>query len=71
MTKLIHPDPSYQVRGALLHVCNTLGPMLREKYYEEAIAIALDKRHIRFQTQKEFQVYYACKRDADLAIVVN
>ncbi len=58
MGQLIHPELSYEVRGVLLHVYNTLGPMLDEEYYEEAIAIGLDKRSIRFETQKSFEVYY-------------
>jgi len=62
MAKLVHPELSYQVRGVLLHVYNALGPMLREKYYEEAVAIGLEKRGIRFQTQKEFEVYYEGER---------
>jgi hypothetical protein len=62
MAQLIHPELSYQVRGALLHAYNTLGPMLKEEYYEEAIAIGLEKRQIRFQTQKEFEVYYEGER---------
>jgi len=56
MVQLVHPELSYQVRGVLLHVYNALGPMLKEKYYEEAIAIGLEKRGIRFQTQKELEV---------------
>jgi len=58
MTRLIHPELSYEVRGVLLHVYNTLGPMLKEEYYEQAIAIGLDKRRIRHETQKTFEVYY-------------
>jgi GxxExxY protein len=62
MVQLVHPELSYQVRGVLLHVYNALGPMLKEKYYEEAIAIGLEKRGIRFQTQKELEVHYEGER---------
>ncbi len=62
MTKLIHPELCYQVRGVLLHIYNTLGPMLKEEYYEEATAIGLEKHQIRCQTQKEFEVYYEGER---------
>ena len=62
MPQLIHPELSYQVRGVLLHVYNTLGPMLKEEFYEEAIAIGLDKCQIRCQTQKEFEVHYEGER---------
>ncbi len=57
MTQLIHPELSYAVRGVLLHVYNSLGPMLKEAYYEQAIAIGLEKRGVRCETQKQFEVY--------------
>lgn len=58
MTHLIHPELSYAVRGVLLNVYNSLGPTLPEKFYEQAIAIGLEKRGIRCETQKQFEVYY-------------
>jgi GxxExxY protein len=58
MTQLIHPELSFAVRGVLLNVYNSLGPMLKEEFYERAIAIGLDKRGIRRETQKQFEVYY-------------
>ncbi len=62
MSELVHPELSYEVRGVLFHVYNTLGPMLNEEYYEEAIAIGLDKRQIRCETEKAFEVYYEGER---------
>jgi len=62
MPHLIHPELSYEVRAVLLDVYNKLGPMLEEKYYEGAIAVGLDKRHIRCETQKAFEVYYEGER---------
>ncbi len=62
MVQLIHPELSYEIRGVLFHVYNTLGPMLKEEYYEAAIAIGLDKRHIRCQPQKTFEVFYEDER---------
>lgn len=62
MTQLVHPELSYAVRGVLLHVYNTLGPILKEEYYVDAIAIGLNKRQLRCQTQKAFEVYYAGER---------
>jgi GxxExxY protein len=58
MPQLIHPELSYAVRGVLLNVYNSLGPMLKEKFYEQAIAIGLEKRGLRCETQKKFEVYY-------------
>ncbi len=62
MSQLIHPELSYAVRGALFDVYNALGPLLKEEFYESAIAIALGKRGIRCVTQKEFEVHYEGER---------
>ena len=62
MVQLIHPELSYAVRGVLLHVYNSLGPMLKEEFYEQAIAIGLEKRGIAVETEKAFEVYYAGER---------
>ena len=62
MTKLVHPELSYEVRGVLLHVYNSLGPMLKEEYYRDAIAIGLEKRGIRCSLEKSFEVYYRDER---------
>ena len=56
MTDLIHAELSYAVRGVLSNVYNSLGPMLKEEFYERAIAIGLDKRGIRCETQKQFEL---------------
>ncbi len=58
MTQLIHPELSYQTRGVLLNVYNTLGPMLKEEYYVDAIAIGLEKDNVACETEKAFEVYY-------------
>ena len=58
MSKLIHPELSYQVRGALLEVYNTLGPALKETFYRDAISIELSQRGIPSEREKAFQVYY-------------
>ncbi len=62
MTKLIHPKLSYQVRGVLLDVYNALGPMLKERYYRDAIVIGLEKRRIKNEPEKDFEVYYEGER---------
>ena len=58
MPQLIHPELSYTVRGVLLNVYNSLGPMLKEEFYEQAIAIGLEKRGIRCETQKQLAYRY-------------
>ena len=39
VTKLVHPELSYQVRGVFFDVYNALGPMLKEEYYRDAIVL--------------------------------
>ncbi len=62
MARLIHPELSYQVRGVLLDVYNTLGPMLTEEYYQDAIALGLRDRGIACQLEKSFEVFYEGER---------
>lgn len=62
MAELIHPQLSYQVRGVLLDVYNALGPMLKEEYYRDAVALGLEKRGIPCQVEKDFEVYYEGER---------
>jgi GxxExxY protein len=58
MPKIIHKELSHNVRGVLLHVYNALGPMLPERYYQDAIAIGLEACGVRCETEKVFEVYY-------------
>ncbi len=62
MPKLVHPELSYQVRGVLLDVYNTLGPMLKEDYYRDAIVIGIKKRGVACEPEKDFEVYYEGER---------
>ena len=65
MTHIIHKDLSYAVKGVLFDVHNALGPMLAEKFYQAAIAIGLEAKGIRCETEKSFEVYY---RDARVGL---
>ena len=58
MTHIIHKELSYAVRGVLIDVHNKIGPMLPEKFYQEAVAVGLEKRGIACRTEKMFEVYY-------------
>lgn len=58
MENLVHPELSYAVRGVLLDVYNSLGPMLKEGFYQDAIAIGLEQIGIKNETEKSFEVYY-------------
>ena len=62
MTQPIHKDLSYAVRGVLFDVYNKLGPLLPEKFYQEAVEFGLTKRGITCQREKEFEVYYRGQR---------
>ena len=58
MPKLVHKELSYTVRGVLLHVYNQLGPMLPERFYQDAIALDLESKGVRCETEKVFEVFY-------------
>lgn len=60
--ELVHPELSYQIRGVLLDVHNTLGPLLQERYYQDATMIGLEKRGIACTAEKSFEVYYRDER---------
>ena len=62
MSSLIHPELSYAVRGVLFDVYNALGPMLQEEYYRDAIVLGIDRRGIRCEAEKAFEVYYQGER---------
>jgi GxxExxY protein len=62
MVKLIHSELSYQVRGVLFDVYNSLGPMLKEEYYRDAIIIGLEKRGVVCEAEEMFEVYYGDER---------
>ena len=62
MSKLIHAELSYEVRGVLFHVYNTLGPMLKEEYHRDAIVIGLEKGGVACEAEKVFEVYYEGER---------
>ena len=62
MSKLIHAELSYEVRGVLFHVYNTLGPMLKEEYHRDAIVIGLEKGGVVCEPEKVFEVYYEGER---------
>lgn len=58
MPVIIHKDLSYAVKGACFDVHNALGPLLPEKFYQAALAIALEEWGICCETEKSFEVYY-------------
>lgn len=58
MTKIIHKELSYTVKGVMFDVYNQLGPMLPENFYQSAVAIGLETKGITCETEKQFAVHY-------------
>lgn len=58
MSKLIHEELTYRVRGVLFDVHNELGPRLPEKFYQQAITYGLQAQNLTNETEKCFQVIY-------------
>lgn len=55
---------SYQIRGAIFEVYNTLGPGLLESVYEEALCFELHQRGLKVERQQEVPIRY---KDTDLS----
>ena len=57
-SKVIYPDLSYKIVGVLFDVLNECGPGHKEKYYQNAIALALKERGINFKREVYTPVNY-------------
>ena len=51
-------DLSYGIIGCAMRVHNALGPGLREKPYENALVIDLERTSFRVQQQRPFPIFY-------------
>ena len=51
-------DLTYQIRGAIFDVYNTLGPGLLESVYEEALVFELQQRGLKVERQVEVPILY-------------
>lgn len=56
--KIIYPELSYEIVGALFDVFNDLGYGLQEKYYYRAIAQELKNRGLNFKSQAPIKLDY-------------
>ncbi|MBP7767956.1 MAG: GxxExxY protein [Prevotella sp.] len=55
---LLYEDLTYQVNGAAIDVHKALGCGFLEKVYQEAFAIALAERGIKFQREKKIPISF-------------
>ncbi len=62
MSRIIHKELSYEIKGVLLDVHNSLGPMLPEKFYRDAAVVGLETKRITCRPEKPFEVYYRNQR---------
>ncbi|MEZ4709142.1 MAG: GxxExxY protein [Caldilineaceae bacterium] len=58
MGKLLHGDLTYYLRGISFQIHNELKGGHIERYYEEALMIALDADGVPYRNQPTFWVYY-------------
>lgn len=58
---LIEPELSYRIVGILYRVFNELGPGLHEKYYQKAVAAALQEEKISFREQAPIPLEFSNK----------
>ncbi|MCB9981284.1 MAG: GxxExxY protein [Rhodospirillales bacterium] len=49
---------SFIINGCAMSVLNTIGHGFHEKIYENALAIAFDKRNLQFSQQKQFPISF-------------
>ena len=55
---LLYEDLTYQLNGAAIDVNKALGCGFFEKVYQEAFAIALAERGIKFQREKKIPIFF-------------
>ena len=58
MTELVYKDLSYKIIGILFNVFNELGCGYQEKYYQRAIALALDKEKLNYIREREIKLNF-------------
>jgi len=59
MTKIIYPELSYQIQGALFDTYNELRSFnLSEDGWETALMVTLKERNLRAERQIEYQLFY-------------
>ena len=59
MTDIIYPQLSYRIMGVLFKVHAELGNKYQEKYYQRAVAVALDKEKIKYIRELDVDLSYS------------
>ena len=57
-TDMTENELTYEIRGAIFEVYNTLGPGLLESVYEEALVFELEQRGLKVERQVEVPIQY-------------
>jgi GxxExxY protein len=57
-SKLLYPEESYVINGALIKVAKALGPGLLEKHYQNALKMELKKTGLAFSEQFYVPIKY-------------
>jgi GxxExxY protein len=60
--KVVYPELSYKIVGILFQVYNVLGHGHKEKTYEDAVAVGLEKESISFERQLYVPTLFEGKR---------
>jgi len=60
-SKIIYPELSYKLVGILFQIHRDLGFEYQEKYYQRAVALALDKERIKYQKELKIDLKYEDK----------
>lgn len=58
MAKLLYPELSYQIVGAVFSVYNNLGYGYQEKYYQRSLAKELEKARLQYRREHKVVIKY-------------
>ena len=56
MADIVLPQLSYQIMGILFKIHNELGPVHKEKNYQDAVEMLLKKNNIKYEREKEVEL---------------
>lgn len=59
--KIIYPELSYEIMNALFEVHSKLGNRYKEKYYQRAVALAFDKRRLKYNKELAINLLFQNK----------